>query len=355
MLALTSAQVQIGDLCLITSTTDKGTYVLTGNDPSQFANWTLLATPDAPVTSVNTKTGTVVLTASDVGALGASASIPISQITGLSSQLATFATSTALTTGLNGKASPTDVQNMFFNSSMVKKADYVANASVSSLAGTQSVDGVLVPNNAVVLLTSQSSSVNNGLWVVNSGGSWTRPADFAPGNFVSRDTIVIVNNSTGSSAGVANPNTIWQMSVTSGFVDSSATNWTRIGWVAPPFTAAAGNGITITGGTTFATNLATTIPNTTDPTHPLPGGLTTSSGAIAVDAASVPRKFITTLNVNSTVMTVNHRLNTTSPTVGIWDNASGTLSLSGITITDANNISIEFGTASGTYRVVVIG
>ena len=50
MLALTTAQVQYGDMCLITGTTDQGTYVLTGNDASQFANWTEIATPQAPVT-----------------------------------------------------------------------------------------------------------------------------------------------------------------------------------------------------------------------------------------------------------------------------------------------------------------
>jgi hypothetical protein len=345
LLALTAAQVQVGDLALITATVDKGTYVLTSADPSQFVNWTELTTPDAPVLSVNTKTGTVVLTASDVGALAANASIPIAQITGLQTQLNTFATTSAVNTGLAGKTSPADVQSMFFLSSMVKHADYASNATIASLAGQQSVDGVLVPNGSVVLATAQPSSVNNGLWIVNSGGSWTRPADYATGSFIARDTIVVVTNATGSASGTTNPNTIWQMSALSGFIDSSSTSWTRIGWAAPPFTPAAGNGISITGGSTFAANVQAGQ-----------GILATSSG-LATDSAVIPRKFIGTVPSGSTVAGVTHNLNTTSPVVSIWDTGSNTLVLAGITAVTANSISIEFNSApaTGQYRVCCIG
>lgn len=344
MLALTTAQVQPGDLVLITATADKGTYVLTGNDPSQFVNWTELTTPDAPVLSVNTKTGTVVLTAADVGALAANANIPISQISGLQTQLNTFATTSALNTGLAGKTSPADVQSMFFLSSMVKHADYAANAPIASLAGQQSVDGVLVPNNAVVLATAQPSSVNNGLWIVNSGGSWTRPADYATGSYIARDTVVIVTNATGSGSGTTNPNTIWQMSTVSGFIDSSSTSWTRIGWAAPPFTPVAGNGIAITGANTFSANVQAGQ-----------GVLATSSG-LATDPALIPRKFIGTVPAGSTVAGITHNLNSTSPHVTIYDTASNTMVLAGVTVSSANAISIEFNSApaSGQYRVCVM-
>lgn len=343
MLALTTAQVQYGDLALITSTADKGTWVLTGSDPTQFVNWTLLTTPDAPVTSVNGDTGTVVLTATDVGALGSSAPIPQSQITGLVTALSTFATSSALTSGLAGKTSPADVQSMFFLSSMVKRADYVSAGAVASLAGQQSVDGVLVPLAAIVLLTNQSSSVSNGLWTVNSG-AWTRPADFATSSFLARDSVVVINNATAGANGTTNPNTIWQMSVSSGFIDSNANNWTRIGWSAPPFSPTAGNGITVTGST-FAANVLTG------------GGVNSGSSGLSVDANVVVKKFLGTVPSGSTVAGITHNLNTTSPVVSIYDTASGVLVLAGVTITTANAISIEFASApaSGQYRVVVHG
>lgn len=44
------------------------TWVITGNDPTQLADWTQLGYPTAPVTSVNGQAGVVVLGAADVGA-----------------------------------------------------------------------------------------------------------------------------------------------------------------------------------------------------------------------------------------------------------------------------------------------
>lgn len=64
MLALTSTQVQPGDLAVRTD--GAGTFILTGTDPSTLTNWTLLNTPTGAVTSVNGQTGTVVLAATDL-------------------------------------------------------------------------------------------------------------------------------------------------------------------------------------------------------------------------------------------------------------------------------------------------
>jgi hypothetical protein len=358
MLLLSLAQVQYGDLALITGTTDKGTYVLTGNDPSIFSNWTLLTTPDAPVTGVNGQTGNVVLDAGSVGALAASASIPQSQITGLSTALASFATSTSVVSGLAGKASPADVQNMFYLSSMIKRADYVATTSVS-LSGQQTVDGILMTNGSIVLTTAQSASAQNGLWVVNGGAAWTRPADYATNSWMARDTVVYVSNTASTNPGSFNYS-LWQAVAPSGttgytgtFIDAGQTAWRNYGWVAPPFIPIAGNGIGVTGSTLTAVS-APTVPNTGGGTA-LAGGLTTTTTGVAVDPASIPRKYLTTLNVNASTMTVTHNLNTTTPQVSIWDAASNALVLSGITVANPQSISIEFGSPSGSYRVCVTG
>ncbi len=65
MLALTSGQVQPGDLAIRTD--GAGTFILTDVDPSILGNWTLLDSPSAPVTSVNSQVGTVVLGGADIG------------------------------------------------------------------------------------------------------------------------------------------------------------------------------------------------------------------------------------------------------------------------------------------------
>jgi hypothetical protein len=63
MLALTG---QEGDWCI---RSDLGTsWVISGTDPSILANWTELSYPTAPVTSVNSLTGAVVLSYTNVGA-----------------------------------------------------------------------------------------------------------------------------------------------------------------------------------------------------------------------------------------------------------------------------------------------
>ena len=65
MLALTSGQVQPGDVAVRTD--GAGSFILTDTDPSVLANWTLLDAPQDAVTSVNGQQGTVVLGAGDIG------------------------------------------------------------------------------------------------------------------------------------------------------------------------------------------------------------------------------------------------------------------------------------------------
>lgn len=65
MLALSTAQVQPGDLAIRTD--GAGTFILTATDPSVLSNWKLLNSPTDVVTSVNSQTGAVVLSKTDVG------------------------------------------------------------------------------------------------------------------------------------------------------------------------------------------------------------------------------------------------------------------------------------------------
>lgn len=63
MLKLTA---QTGDVCVISSGGDKGSYILTKDDPTVAANWQLLTPPADAVTSVNGKTGVVTLTTANI-------------------------------------------------------------------------------------------------------------------------------------------------------------------------------------------------------------------------------------------------------------------------------------------------
>lgn len=90
MLALTTAQVQPGDIAIRTD--GAGTFILTATDPSVLANWSLLNSPTDSVTSVNGQIGAVSLGKADVGLGNVSNLAP-----------ADLPVSTATTTALAGK------------------------------------------------------------------------------------------------------------------------------------------------------------------------------------------------------------------------------------------------------------
>lgn len=90
MLALTA---QEGDVAVITAGADKGTYMLGQGAPTAFASWVKLVSPDAPVQSVNGQTGTVNLSAANVGAAPTSHTHTIANVAGLQAALDGKATS----------------------------------------------------------------------------------------------------------------------------------------------------------------------------------------------------------------------------------------------------------------------
>lgn len=338
MLALTSAQVQPGDLCIITSTSDKGSYILNAADPSVFTNWVKLVAPDDAVTSVNGYTGTVVLGPADVGARAAGAAIAQSEVTGLVTALGTKADATALTSGLAGKTSPADVVDIVSRSVANKqRADYVATVNVVSLNGSQSVDGVLVPLGAVVLLTSQTSSVNNGLYTVNSG-AWTRVTDMAAGDYFLRGTQVVVVS------GSANSNSIWQQTNNTGVVGTAANNWSKILTAGAPPVYTASLGVQRVVNDFRAQVVAG-------------GGIQAVAGGLQLDPTVATRKFSADVPGGSQVVTITHNLGTTDVAAFFRDKSTGDAVLLGWKPTGINTISAEFKDipSAGQWRVVVVG
>lgn len=337
MLAQTTSQVQPGDVTVITATSDVGNYILSGSDPSVFSNWVKLTAPSGSVTSVNGQTGVVVLAAGDVGARSLADPLNISDITTLQTALDAKASTTALTSGLATKIGTADVQAMLVGSVSTKVVvSRVATTQVSSLSGSQSIDGALVSAGTLVLLTAQSGNpINNGCWVVQSG-SWTRPADFVNGSYLLRGSIVFVTD------GTTNANTIWQQTAASGVVGTANNTWTRIGYTAPPFTPIEGNGIQVSGGDTIAVKPST--------------GISVAGSGVAIDTGVVPRKVTGTVPSGSTTATLTHNLGTKSVIVQIIDNTDN-LVLAGINANTNNTVTAEFANApsSGQYRFIIVG
>ena len=336
MLALSSAVV--GDVCIISGSSAQGSYILAHTPPSTFSNWVLLQNPQAPVTSVNGQTGAVNLGSADVGAMAVGVAVPISQVTNLQSTLNGLATTASLNTAVNGLQSLAQVQGTLTASTEIKQAvNYVATSAISSLAGQQSIDGVLTPTGSVVLATAQPSSVNNGLWVVQSG-AWTRTTDFATGAYFIRGTLAFVQN------GTTRANTIWQETANSGIVDTNANNWSQVMVAGGPISYTAGNGISLASNT-FSLNVVSG------------GGLSVTSNGATIDTGVVPRKFSGFVPAGSTISTISHGLNTTDiGAVFIREVASGNQVLAGTTVTGPNTLTIEFAAAPSTnqWRVTVL-
>ena len=335
MLALTGQEV--GAICVITGTSAQGTYILANTPASVLSNWVLLPQLQ-DVTSVNGQTGAVNLTAANVNAIATGAAIPISQITNLQPTLNTFATTTALNSAVAPLQSASQVQGTLTSSVMIKQpASYVATTAIPSLAGQQTVDGVLTPLGAVVLATAQPSSVNNGLWVVQTG-SWTRTTDFTTASYFVRGTLVLVQN------GTTNANTIWQETATSAIVDTNANNWAKVMTAGGPITYSAGNGIAL-NGTTFSANVV------------VGGGLANTSSGLTLDTSVAVRKYTGYVPSGTPVATIQHNLNTSDVYCAIREVATGNWVLACYTVTGPNTLTIEFGAAPATnqWRVLVVG
>ena len=338
MLALTTSQVQPGDVAVISDTVDKGSYILNSTDPTIFSNWVRLVAPDDSVTSVNGQTGPVVLGPADVGARSSATPIAQAEVTGLSSSFAAKADVTALTTGLAGKTSPTDVQALVNQGNNKVGVDYVATSSIT-LSGPQSVDGTLLSAGLRVLVTAQSSSVANGIYITAAGSTaWSRATDMPVGDFFSKGSVVVVYN------GNANASSVWQLSSNSGVVGTAANNWTKILTAGAPPVYTAVNGVQKIGNEFSGKAVAG-------------GGLQVVAGGFQRDPNFLPGKYAADVPPGSAVVTITHNLNTTDVSASFRDKTSGDAVLVGWKPTGVNTISAEFATApsSGQYRVTVIG
>ena len=347
MLALTTAQVQTGDIALITGTADKGSYFYTGSDPSLFSSWTKAPAPDDLVSSVNGQIGPVVLAAADVNARSATDPIGSGDLSGaLSSTIAGKADTSTVNAALATKPSITDVQALMSQAASPQPVDLVATTNIT-LANTPSIDGQLTTIGQRVLATAQSSSINNGVYIV-SAGTWSRAADMngpTPANpgiaatYFLRGTVLI------ASQGTTHANTVWMQTATSGQVGVSPNNWTKALTAGPPliYTAANNSGLVITG-------TAVVVKNTT--------GISVTTAGVGVDHTRVPWVYRGDVPGGSglTSVTITHNLGVQAvASVVLYDKVSNVASYIGWTNATANSITLDFQVPpnSGQYAVVI--
>lgn len=114
-----------------------------------------------------------------------------------------------------------------------------------TLSGSQTIDGVTLVNGIdLVLVKNQSTASQNGVYLYNSGGAWTRAAQLATGAWLAGSIVRV-------QAGTTNGGTQWATSWKStDTIDTTAMTWTQLG--------SGGSGIPASAFTSQGTLLAGT-------------------------------------------------------------------------------------------------
>lgn len=246
-------------------------------------------------------------------------------------------------------------------------------ATSLDLNGSETIDGVVTPNGARVLLTAQADADDNGIWLVNTAGAWTRPTDFDAAGDVVEGAFVFVEE------GTTYEGTGWVLAELAGaFGSFTQQTWTQFSGAGE---IVAGAALTKTGNQLDVQTDGTTIIITADELHIGTGaagngltgggpdtalavgagtGILSNANDVAIDPAVVVRKFAQSIGDGAaSSFVVNHALNTRDVTVAVYLN-SGTFEeiIVDVQHTDVNNVTVVFTglvPALNAYRVVVHG
>ena len=217
----------------------------------------------------------------------------------------------------------------------VRVATTANGALATAFANGQSIDGVTLATGDRILLKSQTTTAENGIYTVNASGAPTRAVDADTNGELAPGTSVSVTEGTTNADKVFM--IISDVAITIG---TTAQTW---GQLSGGTTYSGGNGINVAGS--VITAVATT-------------GITVNGSGIGIDTSVVTRKFSASIgNGAATSIAVTHSLGTKDVTVAVRANADDAHVLADVVSTDINTVTITFAAApaSNAYRVTVHG
>lgn len=248
-----------------------------------------------------------------------------------------------------------------------------------ALTGAATVDTVVLATNDRILVKNQTAPAENGIYVVNTAGAWTRALDADTWNEYVAAYVWVEEGGQGDTGWLSTANA-------GGTLNTTAIPWVQFASAGEVTAANAGTGASvfisktgitlnfrkINAGSTKVTvtenandisidvaegniNVAN-LTGTLAVTH---GGTGATTAAAARTALGVPGKFAASVgNGSATAIAVTHSLGTTDVIVQVKEVAGGlAVVYPEIVITDANNVTVTFTVAPTTnqYRVIVIG
>jgi hypothetical protein len=192
------------------------------------------------------------------------------------------------------------------------------------------VDGVTLATGDRVLVNGQTTTSQNGIYVVNASGAPSRALDFdSPLEVKSGDFIFV-------SSGTNYGNTGWVQTLSTVTIGTSPISFTQFSGAG---TYLAGEGLVITG-TEFKVGQGT--------------GIVVNANDVAIDTAVVARKYTTTIgNGVLTSITVAHNLQNQWATVQVFEGVNQVEA--DVSLTSANSVTIGFAVppTQDQYRVVI--
>jgi hypothetical protein len=216
-----------------------------------------------------------------------------------------------------------------------------------TLSGPQTIDGFSAVAGNRVLLTSQTTTSQNGIWVVNAS-AWTRPTDFATGSTQLGTYVFVEGGSTNNSSG-------WVLTGTTNVtVDTSAQTWVQFSGAGE---ITANNGVTKSGNTISIENSGVlTIGHGGTGANTLPSGLLKGAGTGAITAATAGTDY-TTPTSSETVSNKNFSAGSgnTFPTFNQNTTGSAAKLTTGQTISMTGDVAYTSSAFDGTAGVTGAG
>lgn len=194
----------------------------------------------------------------------------------------------------------------------------VASTANLALSGVQTIDGVAVVAGDRVLVRTQTTATQNGIYLAASG-AWSRATDFDA-------AAEVVGASCFVSEGASFGNTVWVMTTDAPVV---------LGTTALTFTQT-------NAGTSYTAG----------------AGINIAGNVIAIDTGVTARKVSAAIgDGTSTTLTVTHNLATQDLAVSVYETATRTGVIADWVANGANTVQLTFGIAptTGQFRVLVVG